>query len=127
MENKEQMTMGEILPDEEVLKEETLTPTGYIYRFEEMKDAMEASINNLDKVKEQQAKLLKIVESDKDAEYFKDFIEESKKQQENFEKQRNELEVKIALLVTLLDKCKANEEVSQAVYTLCEILGLFKN
>lgn len=119
MENREQMTM------EGIEKEESKKT--YLYRFEEMKDAMEMSINNLDKVREQQNKLLELVENSEQKEYFTDFLEESKKQVETFEKQRSELQVKIALLVTLLDKCKENEEVEEAINILSEILGLFKN
>lgn len=130
MKNEKQITMEEMMPDDKnwttnEAKEQEVKD--YTYRFEEMKDAMEASINNLDRVKEQQAELIKLVENSEQKEFFAEFLEDSKKQQENFDKQREQLQIKIALLVTLLDKCKANKEIEEAVATLSEVLGLFKN
>ena len=130
MKNERQITMEEMMPDDKnwttnEAKEQEVKD--YTYRFEEMKDAMEASINNLDRVKEQQAKLIKLVENSDQKEFFAEFLEDSKKQQENFDKQREQLQIKIALLVTLLDKCKANKEIEEAIAILSEVLGLFKN
>ena len=130
MKNERQITMEEMMPDDknwttDEAKEQEVKD--YTYRFEEMKDAMEASINNLDRVREQQAKLIKLVENSDQKEFFAEFLEDSKKQQENFDKQREQLQIKIALLVTLLDKCKANKEIEEAIAILSEVLGLFKN
>ena len=130
MKNERQITMEEMMPDDknwttDEAKEQEVKD--YTYRFEEMKDAMEASINNLDRVREQQAKLIKLVENSDQKEFFAAFLEDSKKQQENFDKQREQLQIKIALLVTLLDKCKANKEIEEAIAILSEVLGLFKN
>lgn len=130
MKKQEQITMEEMMPDDKNWTTNEVEEQGtndYIYRFEEMKDAMEASINNLDRVKEQQAKLIELVENSEQKEFFNEFLEDSKKQQENFDKQREALQIKISLLATLLERCHNDSNAAEIVSMLSEILGLFKN
>ena len=129
MEKKEQIKMDEIIQDEnfttnEVKEQEVKS---YIYRFEEMKDAMEGSLNNLDGILEQQSKLIDLVKNSEEKEYFEKFIEESEKQLEKLQEQRNNLSIKISLLVQVIERCKSNSAIEETISILSDVLGLFKN
>lgn len=114
------------------MSKETVTETNhidipdYLYRFEEMHDAMKLSIENIDKVISQQTQLINIVE-DSGKEELQDFVEDSKKQLEQLEEQKQKLIVRSILLAKVIEDSRNNEDVKSTVSILAEILGMFNN
>lgn len=102
------------------------------YRLEEMSDAMQNSIDNIDKINNQQGKLIEIIANvekdiEEDKKEFKEFIEETKEQCENLNSQKSSLFVKKEILTQIVDKCKEDKEVSKYISMLAYVIGLFKN
>ena len=98
----------------------------YCYRFDEMKDAMTASVDNISKIIKEQTRLIEIVEAAEDAKDFEQFINESKEQITSLDEQRSKLNRNIGLLTMLLDKCREDASHAETVSLLSEILGLFR-
>ena len=96
-----------------------------LYRLEEMYDAMQASLENAKKVKNEQEMLIEIVKKSKKHNLFKDFIESEEKQTKELEQQIPILENRAQLLKNAIETCKGNEEIEKAMTVLLEALGVF--
>ena len=80
-----------------------------IYRLEEMLDSMNASLENIQKITEQQQKLIALVE-EHGKDDFADFIKESREQLENLKKQYELLITKRDALQVIIAGSKASAE-----------------
>lgn len=97
------------------------------YRLEEMEDAMQQSIDNIEKINKQQNKLLDIIkEKEENAKEFEDFIEDTNKQIKQMEEQKNQLVIKKEVLTLIIAECKENKLVSRFISMLSFVIGLFK-
>lgn len=96
-----------------------------IYRLEEMKDAMNESIANADKVKSQQEKLVKILEKAND-EDFKDLIEGEKKQIESLESQIKIMNMRLKNIENVLDNCKQDSAIATTINEFIAAVGMFE-
>lgn len=96
------------------------------YRLEEMVDAMEESLDNLKRITEQQKLLIKVVEESEESENFKEFIEDSKKQIENFVEQNEKLTLKKQSIEEIVSECKADAKTDSIVTNLLTALGIFQ-
>lgn len=105
----------------------------YTYRFEEMIEALEQSINNIDVVAKQQSQLAEIVSAathdyeEKEKKPFDDFIEGMENQNKNLKEQKETLIAKKELIKQVVERCKNDEEHAKTVSILVEALGIFKN
>lgn len=98
----------------------------YCYRFEEMKDAMNTSIDNITTIIKEQGRLVEIVEAAEDAEDFKEFVSETKNQIEKLTAQKEKLLLRVGLLTSVLTECAANPESAKLISTLSTVLGIFE-
>ena len=99
----------------------------YLYRFEEMVDGMDASLRNLKEVIEQQEELVKVVENSNKAEYFEEFIKDTKEQTENLKNQFAKLNFKKSVLEQVIERCKNDVEHSKTISMLSTALSIFDN
>ena len=121
------------IENEEIRQDKNeMTIEDYCYRYEEMKDSMEQSIFNINKVIDHQTDLINIVknaivdyEEDKKKE-FETFVEGLKEQNENYQNQIGLLNVRIQLLTQILDECKQNPDAAKLISMLSVVLGLFE-
>ena len=113
--------------ENEIKTEKETTIEDITYRFEELKESFEESLNNLSEVICQQEKLIRIVaDNDKDKE-FKEFIEESNQQLSNLREQKEKLLYKKELISQVIDTCHTDTNCSKVISILAEAIGLFKN
>lgn len=121
------------IENEEIRQDKNeMTIEDYCYRYEEMKDSMEQSVFNINKVIDHQTDLINIVENaivdyeeDKKKE-FETFVEGLKEQNENYQNQIGLLNVRIQLLTQILDECKQNPDAAKLISMLSVVLGLFE-
>lgn len=79
-----------------------------IYRLEEMLESMVASLENIQKICEQQEKLITLVEEHSKDE-FEEFIKESKEQLDNLKKQYDQLSSKKNSLEKIINSAKKDK------------------
>lgn len=96
------------------------------YRFEEMIDAMDASLKNLISVQAQQKALIELVAANDPDKKFEQFIKEMNSQLDNLEMQRLGLVVKKEILTQVVGAAKANEVIARNISMLCKALGIFE-
>lgn len=96
------------------------------YRLEEMLDAMDNSICNIEKINNEQTELIEIIENSNKAEKFNDFVNDTKQQMDNMNNQKNQLILKKEILKQIIDKCKNDSEISKYISMLSYLIGLFK-
>lgn len=103
-----------------------MKPNEKLTRLEEMKDSMEESLRNIDKVMEQQQMLIDVVESSDKAENFKDFCEQLKSQIEDLKSQKSTLLHRKDLLESLLYESKKLETSKLTIIKLLDLFGIFE-
>lgn len=96
------------------------------YRFEEMYDSIEKSLDNLVAVQNEQTALIDLVKSNDADKKFEKFIDEMTKQSELLEQQRCKLVVKKEILKQVIDAAKTNEVVARNISMLCKAIGMFE-
>ena len=92
-----------------------------------MVDGMDASLKNLKEVIEQQEELVKVVENSDKAEYFEEFIKDTKEQTENLKNQFTKLSFKKSVLEQVIERCKNDVEHSKTISMLSTALSIFDN
>lgn len=95
------------------------------YRLVELKEAMEASYDNLQKVIADQLKLLELVKAHDDEHRFDDFLKESEAQLAKLDCQRKELEHRIKVMERVVKMMYETNELNELTELLLEGLGVF--
>ena len=96
-----------------------------LYKFEEMADAMQKSIENIEKIVSQQVKLINVIENNNEDKSFDEFLVESKSQTEKLNEQLNVLKHRQETLLLVIKKCKEDEKCSEVLSLLSDALGMF--
>lgn len=110
---------------EESNKEGGIEIKDILYRIEEMKDAMNNSIENINNVVSQQLTLTDIINSSDKKEEFENFIKDMEKQNEQLNVQKNVLIIRKELLSQVIERCKNDIEQSKTVSILAKAIGMF--
>lgn len=95
------------------------------YRLVELKEAMEASYDNLQKVIADQLKLLELVKAHDDEHRFDDFLKESEAQLAKLDGQQKELEHRIKVMERVVKMMYETNELNELTELLLEGLGVF--
>lgn len=95
-----------------------------VYRLEEMYDSMKDSIDNVNKVIDEQRHLLDVIKSAHD-ERFDAFVKASEEQIDNLVSQVKTLSYRMALLMSVIVLCKDDEEKAKCVSTFIAAIGMF--
>lgn len=98
----------------------------YKYRIEEMRDAMVASLDNINEVIAQSEKLHKLVSDNDEEGYFDDFNKEGEKKVEDLKEQAKQVQERLGYVEALLAKCD-EEATIEALFYISRALGIFKN
>lgn len=93
--------------------------------FEEMRDSMQQSVDNISMIIEQQKDLIKLVEENNKENKYDDFIKEMKEGIENLENQKNTLSLRISKANKLLLVIKNDEKVKEYFLNMCDVFGIF--
>ena len=94
--------------------------------FEEMKENMEQTINNLGVILEQQGDLVKIVmENDKDKK-FEEFINEMNHKISDIANQREVLKIRVEKINSLLLLARNDEKFKKVLLDIFDIFGIFR-
>lgn len=109
----------------EVVEENTPQEVDNLYRLEEMSESMIQSLANLEKVKNEQLELCRILESTITVNDFTNFINATRQQNENLSNQIGTLSTRQSQLNECINRCKENEEIKSAVMLLIDALGVF--
>lgn len=115
-----------ILQFETTKPEEVLIEENYVYRFEEMTQSMEASIKNIDKVSNEQEKLIEVIENSEEKDFFEEFLNESKEQLQNLKVQKETISNRLVYINEFIDLCRNNEDANKALTLLVKGLNLFE-
>lgn len=105
-------------------EEKSVTYVNYGYKFTEMIDEIDTSIENANAVNAQQFELIVLLENSDKKEKFKEFIESLKGQTNDILNQVNKLKFRRQCLKEVEELCKTNPAASYAVSMLLEGLGL---
>lgn len=105
---------------------ENQEPKSKVFMFDEMIEAMDKSLANIEKVSNDQQLLSQVLEESEHVERFADFIEANKKQLENLQKQHDELKVRKTKLEQVMFIAKHDAKVEHVLELLIDALGLFK-
>lgn len=96
------------------------------HRLEEMSDAMKQSIQNAQKVREEQLALIKLVETSEQHEQFADFCKTLKAQCDDLDGQIATLLLRVATLDEVTSACRENEANAKLCSMLMKALGVFE-
>lgn len=96
-----------------------------LLRLEEMGEAIDASLANLETILSQQHLLLKVVEDSEYADAFTEFISETKAQCSNLDEQKTKLIDKKLKLNSVLKACQ-DPEKAKLVLLVFETFGIFE-
>lgn len=107
-------------------KEEETKQVSYLFRLEEMVDAMRASKDNLIKVRSEQAYLIEKLESLND-EKLAALVKSMQGQVANFDKQELKLNAKIEDMKAVVEKAKANPDYEAFLNQFIDAIGMFDN
>ena len=113
-----------------VLENQKATPVTFedkTYRLEEMCDAIDQSILNINNIIKQQKKLISIVNHSKHKDEFKEFVQSCHKQIENLQTQRDAIAEEKTLLNVVIDMCHNNEDSKKAVTLVLTALRVFES
>ena len=111
-----------------VLENQKATPVTFedkTYRLEEMCDAIDQSVVNINNVIKQQKKLISIVNHSKHKDEFKEFVRSCNNQVTNLQQQRDAINEEQAILKVVIDMCHNNEECKKAVMLVLTALRVF--
>ena len=111
---------------QEVNNDSSIEIQDITYRFEEMIDAMDASLKNLVTVQAQQKSLIELVTANDPDKKFEQFIKEMNSQLEKLEMQRLGLVVKKEILTQVVGAAKANEVIARNISMRCKALGILE-
>ena len=95
------------------------------YRLIELKEAMEASYDNLQKVIADQLKLLELVKTYDDEHRFDEFLKESEAQLAKLDGQQKELGNRIKVMEKVVKMMYETNELNELTELLLEGLGVF--
>ena len=107
-------------------KEEETKQVSYLFRLEEMVDAMCASKDNLVKVRSEQAYLIEKLESLND-EKLAALVKSMQGQVANLDKQELKLTAKIEDMKSVVEKAKANPDYEAFLNQFVDAIGMFDN
>lgn len=107
-------------------KEEETKQVSYLFRLEEMVDAMRASKDNLIKVRGEQAYLIEKLESLND-EKLAALVKSMQGQVANLDKQELKLNAKIEDMNAIVEKAKANPDYEAFLNQFIDAIGMFDN
>lgn len=94
-------------------------------RIEELIESAKEAIETLTKTISDQAKIIDVIETSSEAEYFADFVEGLKEATKNYVHQQEVLESRLEVLNRIVDKLETSEEAVTFLADLNEGLGLF--
>ena len=97
----------------------------YIYRIEEIIESIDGSILNIEKVIEQQTELCNVINNSESKEYFKEFVEDLKKDTDDKVNQLDKLLKKRQQYNSLLITMKQNVDLDLFATKVFETLGIF--
>ena len=101
--------------------------TNNMYRFEEMVDSMKQSIDNIDKVINEQTDLIEMIESHDADKKFEEMCTKLREQLDTYKNQQDTLKHRCELLGYVVNTCKENEELTKLICTFATALGMFEN
>lgn len=107
-------------------KEEETKQVSYLFRLEEMVDAMRASKDNLIKVRGEQAYLIEKLESLND-EKLAALVKSMQEQVANLDKQELKLNAKIEDMKAVVEKAKANPDYETFLDQFIDAIGMYDN
>lgn len=116
----------EVKETAEETKEEETKQVSYLFRLEEMTDAMSASKDNLIKVRGEQAYLIGKLESLND-EKLAALVKSMNGQVASLDKQELKLTAKIEDLKAVVEKAKANPDYEAFLNQFIDAIGMFDN
>lgn len=93
------------------------------YRLVEMHESMQESLKNLQKVSDQQRKLIDLIENSDKKSDFEDFVKELKEQLEEMDKQYQKLDDRKTLLGEIITA--ASSKTKQIIDDLLSALNVF--
>ena len=96
------------------------------HHLEEMSDAMKQSIQNAQKVREEQIALIKLIESSEQHEQFADFCKTLNTQCDDLNKQIAALLLRVSILDEVTSACRENEANAKLCSMLMKSLGVFE-
>lgn len=97
----------------------------YIYRIEEIIESINGSILNIEKVIEQQTELCNVINNSESKEYFKEFVEDLKKDTDDKVNQLDKLLKKRQQYDSLLITMKQDVDLDLFATKVFEALGIF--
>lgn len=97
------------------------------FRLEEMADSMNATIDNIVEVRNQQHELIDIIKESDKAEDFAQFIDETEKQIEKMEEQQESIVVQMSYLKDVIKSCKESEEKMELIEKFMKAIRMFEN
>lgn len=97
-----------------------------ILRLEEMSESMKQSIDNANKVYDEQQVLIEVVKSSDKADKFQKLTETLSKQCNDLKSQVDTLTFRAGLLDEIVEKCKDNESNKDLVNKVLKALGVFE-
>lgn len=97
------------------------------FRLEEMADSMDATIDNIAEVRNQQHELIDIIKESDKAEDFSQFIDETEKQIEKMEEQQESIAVQMSYLKDVIKSCKESEEKMELIEKFMKAIRMFEN
>lgn len=98
-----------------------------LYRFEEMLDSLERSINNISSIQVEQQKLVDLIEKTDEANEFAEFVESMKSQIEDLESQKTVLVIRRTHLTSVIEMSKSNPAMEMFLNSFCMAIGMFDN
>ena len=97
-----------------------------LVRLEEMKDSINETLTNIEKVTKQQEMLIEVIESSDKRDEFKEFCNELKQQVENLNAQKTTLLHRRDLLDRTLFECEQRKTAKLTVLTVLDLFGIFE-
>lgn len=117
--------MSEKVVKVEQPQEESVKTESVLYRFEEMLDSINASIDNAKSVAKEQQELLRIVKAAETEHDFSDFIKGVETQQANINEQVVVLEQRRDTIQQIVDLAKSDAKLEDSISKLAIALGMF--
>lgn len=97
------------------------------FRLIEMRDSMQTTITNVEKVISEQIELVNLIRSSDKSEMFEQFTNSLDKNTSDLMKQKEVLTSKHMMLSKVIDECQDNKMISDAITNLCIVLNVFGN
>lgn len=97
----------------------------YIYRIEEIIESINSSVLNIEKVIEQQTELCNVINNSESKEYFKEFVEDLKKDTDDKVNQLDKLLKKRQQYDSLLITMKQDVDLDLFATEVFDALGIF--